>query len=77
MTQITKGPRLDIFEDDEGAYHYVAFESGRPNARADAQTLCGRSPHGMRTAAWFRVGDPRGGVHFARACRACGEALVV
>jgi hypothetical protein len=74
---MTRGDRVDVFEDDLGEYHFVVFPTGVPNARRDAQTLCGRAPTSMRLGAFFRVGDRRGAVHFSRACRSCGSALVV
>jgi len=67
---------LDLYQDDEGWFHYVAYEVGVTNARRDALTLCGLSPEGMRSAAWFKLGDPRGAGHYERGCHNCRQLLI-
>lgn len=65
--------RLDLYQDSEGWFHYVAYEVGKPHK--GNLTLCGLSPEEMRSAAWFKLGDPRGAVHYARACDECRQIL--
>ncbi len=64
---------LDLFQETDGTrqFHYAAYPPGVPNARANAPTLCGLKPTGMRKAAWFTPGDPRGKVHYERGCTMC------
>lgn len=65
---------VDVYRDDQGQTHFVVYVPGVPNGRQGA-ALCGRSTEAMESAAWFPVGDPRGRVHYARACSECSEGL--
>lgn len=68
---------IDIFEDPNQVFHYVSYQPGVPNSRSHSPTVCGMQFHGMgfRRAAQFNVGDPRGAVHFVRACIACIQGV--
>lgn len=68
---------VEVYQDDDGAFHYQAFIAGTKNARRDTPTLCGITVGGMRQAAWFPVGDPRGRVHHDNACHQCRRQLAV
>ncbi len=69
---------VDLYEDNEGDYHYFPFEPGVPNARREAVALCGRFLGAdLRPGAWFRVGDKRGRVHYDRGCSECRAKLVI
>lgn len=74
---VTDGPggivNVDLYQDDEGRFHYVAYEPG--TVRKGVPTLCGQSTQAMRHAAWFKLGDPRGRVHYDRACHECRQLL--
>lgn len=65
---------LDLYQDAQGRFHYQAHESGQPRPPV---ALCGTSVADMRTAAWFAPGDPRGNVHYDRACDDCRDRLSV
>jgi hypothetical protein len=69
---------VDVVIDDAGDYHFVVYLPGAKNARAQGLTLCGKDRRkGMGPRAWFRVGDKRGAVQFARACETCREKLSI
>lgn len=63
---------LDLRQDGHGQFHYEAHPSGQPRTHV---ALCGAPTSTMATRAWFRVGDPRGDVHYVRACDACRDLL--
>lgn len=67
--------RVEIYEDDDGRFHYQMRRIGAKNQNQNP-TLCGKLVLDMREAAWFTVGDKRGKVHFDRACEDCRERLV-
>ena len=63
-----------LFRDD--LFHYQFYEAGLKDQRY-LPTICGLDVHSLQPGAWFKVGDPRGQVHYEQACMACRNALVV
>lgn len=65
---------VDLFRDPLGRTHFEAHESGTPRTRV---ALCGLPTAALTKAAWFPPLDPRGQVHYERACDPCRQALAV
>ncbi len=68
--------QVRVYEDLVGSFHYQVFLPGSEDNKLNP-TICGLSIIGMKTRAWFRVGDSRGGVHYERACESCREGMKI
>lgn len=69
---------IDVGQDANGEFHFIAYQPGVKNARRDARSLCGLfSRDELRSQAWFDIGDTRGRVYHERAHEGCAERLEV
>lgn len=65
---------VHVYQDNEGIFHYQVRAYRQKNAKS-GPALCWLSVSDMRQVSWFDVGDPRGKVHYERACGDCRDAL--
>jgi len=61
----------DLRRDEVGRFHFIFRQPGTAHHQP---TACG-VVDGLRSAAWFQLGDHRGRVTFERACDQCLDAL--
>lgn len=66
--------RVEIYQSADGLFHYEYREYKVPRTRL---TPCGLNTKDLRHAAWFDVGDTRGGGHYTRSCDTCSASLIV
>lgn len=66
---------VDVYRSGD-EYHFVVYTPGVKGGRKQP-TICGRRPEWLDQAAWFKLGDKRGRVHYDRACDECRAGLVI